>query len=260
MKDILENSHNFDVDGPRSSAMGFVHSVETAGTVDGPGVRYVVFLTGCPLSCQYCHNPDALKLKNGVLRRVEDILNDIHDYRQFIERARGGVTISGGEPLVQANFTKGLLKGCKDMGLHTALDTSGYLGEAADDELLSYTDLVLLDIKSGIPDIYREVTGVEIDKTLEFAYRLSDMGKKVWVRFVLVPGLTDSEENIDAVAKIIEQLENVERVDILPFHQMGEFKWEQLDLIYKLKDTPPAGEKDVERAREIFARHSIQAV
>jgi len=119
---------------------------------------------------------------------------------------------------------------------------------------------VLLDIKSGIPEIYREVTGVEIEKTVEFAYRLSDMGKKVWVRFVLVPGLTDSEENIDAVARIIEQLDNIERVDILPFHQMGAFKWEQMDLAYKLKDTPPADEKDVERAREIFSRHGIKAV
>ncbi len=251
---------DFDTDGIRAKTMGYVHSVETAGTVDGPGIRYVLFLTGCPLACQYCHNPDAMKLKNGVLRSVEDILHDINDYRHFIERARGGVTISGGEPLVQAQFAKSLLKGCKEIGLHTALDTSGYLGQAADDELLSYTDMVLLDIKSGIPEIYKEVTGVPLDNTLEFAFRLSEIGKPVWVRFVLVPGLTDSRENIEAVAGIVSELDNIERVDILPFHQMGAYKWEELGLIYKLENTPPAEEKDVERARTIFTEYGVKAI
>lgn len=240
--------------------LGHVHSVETAGTVDGPGVRYVVFLTGCPLSCQYCHNPDALKLKNGVVRSVDDILEDIQDYRQFIERANGGVTISGGEPLSQAQFTKSLLKGCKDMGLHTALDTSGFLGAQTDDELLSYTDLVLLDIKSGLPEIYEEVTGVSLNPTLEFAHRLSAMGKPVWIRFVLVPGLTDSPENLEAVASIIVSLHNVERVDILPFHQMATYKWTELGMEYKLKDTRPGNEDDVARARDIFAKQGIKAI
>lgn len=260
--DIKKPKSVFDIeaDSPQASLLGYVHSVETAGTVDGPGVRYVVFLNGCPLSCQYCHNPDTLKLKGGVLRNVEDILHDISEYRIFLERAKGGVTISGGEPLVQAQFTKSLLKGCKAMGLHTALDTSGYLGKAADDELLSYTDLVLLDIKSGIPEIYKEVTGVPIDPTLDFAFRLADMGKDIWIRFVLVPGLTDSRENIEAVADIVSELDSVRRLDILPFHQMGMYKWEEMNMTYKLKDCRTPDEEDVARAREIFVSHGINAV
>ncbi len=259
-KDLPGNIFAIETDSPQAKSLGYVHSIETAGTVDGPGVRYVIFLTGCPLACQYCHNPDALKLKNGVIRSVEDILSDIHDYRQFLQRAKGGVTISGGEPLSQARFTKSILRGCKEMGLHTALDTSGFLGEAADDEMLSNIDLILLDIKSGLPDLYKEVTGVSLEPTLEFAFRLSEMNKPVWIRFVLVPGLTDSRENIEAVAKIISQLDNVQRVDILPFHQMGAYKWENLGLKYKLKDTRPANEEDVAAARAIFGSYGIKAL
>ncbi len=242
-----------------SPVMGYLHSIETGGTVDGPGWRYVVFLAGCPLSCQYCHNPDALKMKNGSRRSVEDILTDINEYRFFIERAKGGVTISGGEPLSQPHFTKALLRGCKEMGLHTALDTSGFMGQMADEELLSYTDLVLLDIKSGLPDIYKKVTGVRIEPTLEFAARLSEMDQPMWIRFVLVPGLTDSPENIEAVAKIASYLNNVERLDILPFHQMGSFKWEEMGMAYMLEGVPEATAEDVEKARNIFARYGITA-
>lgn len=267
MSDVIEKNPGkddkelaLDPDSFQAKTMGYVHSVETGGTVDGPGVRYVVFLTGCPLSCLYCHNPDCLKMKNGVLRSAGDVLDDIQDYRWFIERARGGVTISGGEPTTQPHFVKTLLKGCKAMGLHTALDTSGYLNRQADDELLSYVDLVLLDIKSGLPDTYLKVTGVPLQPTLDFADRLKEMNKPVWLRFVLVPGLTDAEENIDAVARIASNLPNIERVDILPFHQMAEFKWEELGMQYMLKDTRPANDDDVARARKIFARHGIHAV
>jgi pyruvate formate lyase activating enzyme len=251
---------DIDPESMRAKTMGFVHSIETAGTVDGPGVRYVVFLTGCPLSCLYCHNPDCIKMKNGVLRSAGDILDDVQDYRWFLERTKGGVTISGGEPLTQARFVKTLLKGCKAQGLHTALDTSGYLNDQADEELLSYVDLVLLDIKSGLPETYLKVTGVPLQPTLDFAEKLRRIGKPVWMRFVLVPGLTDAEDNIEAVAKIAAGLDNIERVDILPFHQMAEYKWEEMGMTYQLKDTRPAGDEDVARAREIFARHGIKAV
>lgn len=239
---------------------GHIHSVETAGTVDGPGIRFVLFLTGCPLSCLYCHNPDCLKLKNGRVETVENLLAEIATYRNYLQKTKGGVTISGGEPLVQPAFTEALLRGCKEMGLHTALDTSGFLGHNAPDSLLEATDLVLLDIKSGLPDVYKRVTGVELQPTLDFAKRLDAMGKPVWARFVLVPGWTDGEDNIRAVADIIAPLSNVERVEVLPFHKMGEHKWEGLGIEYALKNVEPPSRDDTDRARDIFRRAGLQVV
>ena len=158
------------------------------------------------------------------------------------------MTISGGEPLVQPAFTEALLRGCKAMGLHTALDTSGFAGDRAPDSLLDVTDLVLLDIKSGLPGLYQRVTGVPLQPTLDFAQRLKARGLPVWVRFVLVPGLTDGEDNIRAVARIVAGLSNVERVEVLPFHKMGEHKWEEMGMTYRLKDTPPPTAEQTERA------------
>ncbi len=237
---------------------GYIHSIETAGTVDGPGVRYVVFLTGCPLSCPYCHNPDAQKMKGGVLRNIDDILTDIHDYRFFLEKAKGGVTISGGEPLAQLSFTKNLLHGCKKMGLHTALDTSGFLSEKVDDDMLDQIDLVLLDIKSGIPALYKKVTGVPLQPTINFAQRLAQKNKPVWIRFVLVPGLTDSPDNIEEVANIAASLGNVEKVELLPFHKMGEYKWDALNRPYMLKETKEPTPEEINKAKKIFERKGLK--
>src|SRR5512143_138394 len=169
---------------------GYIHSVESGGTVDGPGVRFVVFTTGCPLRCLYCHNPDSLHLKDGRQVSSAKVVAEIAGYAPFLKRARGGVTISGGEPLAQPAFTAAVLRGCKRLGLHTALDTSGYLGAAAPDALLADTDLVLLDIKSFDPETYRRLTGVALQPTLDFARRLAALDKAMWVRYVLVPGLT----------------------------------------------------------------------
>lgn len=240
--------------------VGYLHSVETAGTVDGPGVRFVVFLTGCALRCQYCHNPDCLHLKDGNLVRADDVVAEIGRYAKFLKRARGGVTVTGGEPLVQPAFTTRILEGAKRLGLHTALDTSGHLGALADDRLLAATDLVLLDIKSADPDIYRETTGRELAPTLAFADRLDRLGKPVWARFVLVPGLTDDPANVRGVAAICAAHGTVERVDVLPFHQMGAEKWEKLGLTYRLADTPEPTEAETERARQVFRDAGIAAV
>lgn len=240
--------------------VGYLHSIETAGTVDGPGVRFVVFLTGCTLRCQYCHNPDCLHMKDGNVVRADDVVAEMAGYAKFLKRARGGVTVTGGDPLVQVPFTTRLLEGAKRLGLHTALDTSGHLGALADDRLLASTDLVLLDIKSADPDTYRTTTGRELASTLTFIDRLAALQKPVWVRFVLVPGLTDDPENIRGVARICAAHDNVSRVDVLPFHQMGAAKWERLGLTYTLRDTPEPTAVQAEAARQMFREAGVSHV
>jgi pyruvate formate lyase activating enzyme len=236
---------------------GYVHSVETAGTVDGPGVRFVVFLAGCPLTCHYCHNPDTQKLSGGRLVASRSLLDEIAQYKPYLVHTHGGVTVSGGEPLLQPAFVEAVFAGCKDLGLHTALDTSGFLGARASDALLDATDLVLLDIKSGLPGLYQRVTGAALQPTLEFARRLAARKQPVWVRFVLVPGLTDGEDNIRAVARIVAKLTNVERVEVLPFHKMGEHKWDEMGMDYQLKETPPPTLEQMERAHGIFRAEGV---
>lgn len=241
-----------------TSLTGLVHSVESCGTVDGPGIRFVLFLSGCSLRCLYCHNPDTSYMRRGSRRTVPDVLEEISRYRDFLNTAEGGVTLSGGDPLFQPSFAKAILKGCKATGLHTCLDTSGHLGANADDELLAHTDLVLLDIKAWNPEQYRSLTGGDLLPTLEFAERLSALRKSVWLRHVLVPGLTDERKDITALARYAHSLGNVERVDILPFHQMGRFKWDELNLDYTLKDVPEPSAEQVELAREIFRREGFR--
>jgi pyruvate formate lyase activating enzyme len=249
-----------DIDPVAGAIAGYVHSVESAGTVDGPGVRFVVFLAGCRLTCAYCHNPDCQQVGNGRLTSSDSLLNEIADYKPYFQHTHGGVTISGGEPLVQPAFTEALLKGCKQLGLHTALDTCGFPGARAPDSLLDATDLVLLDIKSGLPGLYQRVTGAPLQPTLDFAQRLKARGLPIWVRFVLVPGLTDGEDNVRAVARIVADLPNCERVEVLPFHKMGEHKWEELGMRYRLKDTQPPTPEQVERAGAIFREHGVTNV
>jgi pyruvate formate lyase activating enzyme len=231
---------------------GWVHSYETGSTVDGPGVRLMLFMSGCFLRCQFCHNPDTWHLKDGTRIDLAHAVRRLGDFAPALRAMDGGLTISGGEPLVQVNFTRGLYAAAKGMGLHTALDTSGFLGHRADDDYLKNVDLVLLDIKSGDPDTYRRVTGAELKPTLRFAERLNAMGKAVWVRFVLVPGLTDDPENIAKVARFVAPMRNVEWIEVLPFHQMGAFKWKTLGLDYKLDHTPTPTAAQVQAALQIF--------
>jgi pyruvate formate lyase activating enzyme len=253
----LSGTPSFGVALPGPDTCGVVEAVETCGAVDGPGVRYVVFTKGCPLRCQYCHNPETQGPAIGEQTTAAEVLKDVARYTPFLKR--GGLTVSGGEPLLQAEFVHALFRGAKELGLHTALDTSGFLGQRASDELLQDTDLVLLDIKSGRPSTYKEVTGVRLEPTLEFARRLDKLGRKMWIRFVLVPGLTDGDENIDSVARFVETLNHVDRVEILPFHKMGENKYETTGKDYQLADTTTPDEGDMERARAIFARHGLTA-
>ena len=247
---------------PRKTASvdGYIHSVETLGTVDGPGVRYVIFAQGCPLRCLYCHNPDSFKMKAGRFVASGVLLDEIRGMADFLGRARGGVTISGGEPLVQPEFIASILRGCKEMNLHTALDTTGYLGAAATDAMLDDIDLVLLDIKSFDPAIYRRVTGVELQPTLDFARRLDGRGNRMWIRFVLVPGLTDDPANVEGLADFVASLKLVERVEVLPFHKLGEFKWKELQMAYQLGDTQIPTPESIERVHGIFASRGLTVV
>lgn len=234
------------------SRSGWVHSYETGSTVDGPGIRITVFMSGCLLRCQYCHNPDTWHLKDGTRVELAKAIRRLEDFAGPLRRMGGGLTISGGEPLVQAGFTRGLFRAAKEMGLHTALDTSGFLGDRCEDSYLDLVDLVLLDIKSGDPSTYQRVTGKPLEPTLRFANRLAQIGKPVWIRFVLVPGLTDDPANVAAVGKIVAPMHNVEWLEVLPFHQMGAFKWQALNLDYQLAETPTPTPQQVVAAMEVL--------
>jgi pyruvate formate lyase activating enzyme len=219
-------------------SFGYCHSYETSSRYDGPGLRIVLFVSGCLLRCTYCHNPDTWHLKDGSYVSVEHVLRRIGDFAPIISSLGGGLTISGGEPMVQLAFTKKIFAGAKEMGLHTAIQTSGFLSDRADQRYLSVIDHVLLDIKSSDPDTYRRVTGRDLAPTLRFAERLASMSKPVWVRFTLVPGATDDPANVDGIARFVAPMKNVEWVEVQPFHQMGAFKWQAMNLDYKHADTP----------------------
>ena len=241
-----------------SALAGKIHSIETCGTVDGPGIRYVIFTQGCPLRCLYCHNPDCRYPNSGKEVTVDKLIEDIQKYRSYLEFSGGGVTITGGEPLMQPEFICEIFRRCQALGIHTALDTSGYVKLATAKSVLDYVDLILLDIKSFDPKIYYQVTSVSLEPTLNLACYLNIINKPAWIRFVLVPNLTDSPNNVRGLAEFVSSLKNVERVEILPFHKMGEYKWEQLGYEYQLKNTPPASQELVATAKNIFQEYGIQ--
>lgn len=231
---------------------GRIHSIETFGTVDGPGIRFVVFMQGCPLRCLYCHNRDTWNPKGGREVTVDEIIEDLKGYMEFIKFSGGGITVTGGEPTLQAQFVTELFKRCKEFGVHTALDTSGFANIEKVKELLQYTDLVLLDIKQAIGDKHKVLTGVGNEKIQAFARYLSDQGIAAWIRYVLVPGYTDGEDDLAAAADFIGELKNVKRIDVLPYHSMGEYKWEKLGEKYPLHGVESPSQEQVERAKKIL--------
>ncbi|WP_026486599.1 pyruvate formate-lyase-activating protein [Caldanaerobius polysaccharolyticus] len=234
---------------------GYIHSIETCGTVDGPGIRYVVFTQGCPLRCRYCHNPDTWKMLDGKEVTVDEIIQDAVKYKPYMKFSGGGLTLTGGEPTLQIEFATELFKRCKEEDIHTALDTSGYVDIEKADKLLKYTDLVLLDIKHIDSNTHKDITGVPNDKTLRFARHLSDIDIPTWIRYVLVPGLTDKQEDIEKLAVFVSTLSSVERVEILPYHTMGVNKWKELGYEYTLKDVNPPSKEAIARAINIFKKH-----
>jgi pyruvate formate lyase activating enzyme len=212
----------------------------------------VLFLSGCLLRCTYCHNPDTWHLKDGTRVSVQQVLDRLKSFAPALRSLDGGLTISGGEAMVQMEFTRRILAGAKDMGLHTAIETSGFLGDKVDDRFLSALDLVLLDIKSSDPATYKKVTGRELAPTLRFAERLAKIGKPAWVRFTLVPGQTDDPANVEGIARFVAPMKNVQWVEVQPFHQMGAFKWKAMNLEYKLSDTPAASPELTKRVIDQF--------
>jgi pyruvate formate lyase activating enzyme len=241
-----------------AGATGSIHSWDLVTAQDGPGTRMTLFMAGCGMRCQFCHNPETWRMRDGIPRSVEQVLDRVARYKKIMKVTGGGLTISGGEPLLQARFVANVFHRAKaELGIHTALDTAGLLGARLSDDELQDIDLTLLDIKSGLAETYRRVTGRPLQPTLDFARRLSDAGRTMWIRFVLVPGLTDAPDNIAAVADIVAGLQTVERVEVLPFHQLGRTKWAATGEKYLLGDTKAATREEAEAARYVFRERGL---
>lgn len=238
--------------------LGRIHSLESFGTVDGPGIRFVIFMQGCPLRCQFCHNPDTWDVNKGKEYTPDSLMEEIIKYKSYMDFSGGGVTFTGGEPLLQTDFILEVSKLCKDKGISTAIDTSGFIFNDKVKELLEYTDLVLLDIKNFDPIVYKTVTGVSLSPTLKFLDYLKEINKPTWIRYVVVPQLTD---NLDSVRKLSDHLDaypNVEKIELLAFHKMGEYKWQELGLEYKLSDTKEPSKELMQQVVEILSNKGKQ--
>ena len=271
--DLLEAKSHFDISvnlgrgvpdatvltALATGEMGFIQSFTTGSTVDGPGVRVVGWTTGCHWRCLYCHNPDTWTMSNGIPVTLARATEELRKYRSGLKVMSGGFTLSGGEPLLQDRFAVKLFTAVKAMGIHTALDTNGSLGKRLTDEELEKIDLVLLDIKGWDAKRHLNLTGMDNGPVLDFACRLAARGVPAWLRFVLVPGLTDDAEEIARIAGFAAGLGNVERVDVLPFHQMGRFKWKELRLNYTLEHVAPPTREAVERALAQFRAEGLKA-
>lgn len=238
---------------------GYIHSFESFGTKDGPGIRFVLFMQGCPLRCLYCHNPDTWNIKNYKHEvSAKEVFEEVWKVKGFIKN--GGVTISGGEPFLQCDFILEFFKLCKENEIHTAIDTSGYILNDKVKNILEYTDLVLLDIKHINPESYKRVTSRSLEPTLLFFDYLKEINKPVWLRYVLVPDLTDNIEDIHEWAKYVSKYKNVERVDVLPFHQMGIHKWEEANIKYSLADTRTPSKEEIETVEQIFKSYNLPII
>jgi pyruvate formate lyase activating enzyme len=242
-----------------SGDMGFLHSFTTGSTVDGPGVRVVAWTTGCQFRCVYCHNPDTWTMTNGIPVTLSRAVEELGKYRHGLKSLGGGFTLSGGEPLMQDRFAVKLFMAAQRMGIHTALDTNGYLGDRLSDAELETIDLVLLDIKTYDPDRHRRLTKMDNGPTLAFARRLAERRRPIWLRFVLVPGWSDDLDDVAKIAEFTAGLGTVERIDVLPFHQLGKYKWERLNMEYTLRDLEPPTNEAVERACAAFRAHGLAA-
>ena len=231
---------------------GYIHQVETMGLVDGPGIRVVVFMQGCPLRCLFCHNPETWDKESNIKMTSKEIVDEIRKYRPYIEMG-GGVTFSGGEPLLQSSFLLEMLKMCKNAGIHTCIDTSGtgYSKEYLD-EILKYTDLVILDIKAINEIDYKKMTGKDMSNFNYFVDRLLKCNNKIWLRQVIVPNINDNETYILNLKKYIKKFKNVEKIELLPYHSMGIEKYKKLNLKYRLLETPDMDKENCKKLEELL--------
>lgn len=234
------------------SIMGRIHSLESFGTVDGPGIRFVVFMQGCPLRCQFCHNPDTWEVHKGTEYSPEQLASEIIKYKSYMEFSGGGVTFTGGEPLLQAEFILEVCKILQKQGISIAVDTSGFVWNDAVKEVLDYTDIVLLDIKNYDPIVYQTVTGVPLAPTLKLLDYLKEKNITTWIRYVLVPQLTDNLDSVRKLSAHLDKYPNVSKIELLGFHKMGEFKWKELGLDYQLSDTKEPSKELLFEVKKIF--------
>ena len=234
------------------SITGQIHSFESFGTVDGPGIRFVVFMQGCPLRCVYCHNRDTWNPSGGKIYTTDQVMSELKKYLNYIKFSKGGITLSGGEPTLQSDFAAELFKKCREQDIHTALDTSGFAEIEKVERLLDFTDLILLDIKHTDIEMHKKITGAAPEKIRSFALYASKKGIPIWIRYVLVPGLTDSAKDLEAAAEYIACLETVEKIEVLPYHDMGVHKWEELGEKYQLIGTIPPSVESMEKAYQLL--------
>lgn len=237
---------------------GRVHSIETFGTVDGPGIRFIVFMQGCPLRCKYCHNRDTWDAKGGKEYTTDELISEVLKYSSYMKFSGGGLTVSGGEATLQPEFVAELFAKAKKNDIHTCLDTSGFVDIDKIDPILDNTDLVLLDLKHMIDDKAKDLTGVTIQKTLKLAKHLDERNIPVWIRHVLVPGITDDRENLEALGKFVSTLNNVDRLELLPYHTIGVHKWESMGIEYELKGVPDATPEDIKKASQVLKEFGLE--
>lgn len=237
--------------------IGRIHSIESFGTVDGNGIRYIVFFQGCLMQCLYCHNPDTWDMKAGRIVTVQELMSEIISYKPFLQANGGGVTASGGEPLLQARFITEWFKACHAENLTTCLDTNGYAKHYTKEieDLIKESDLVMLDLKQMKEDVHKKLTGISNKYAKDFAQYLFKQNKKTWIRYVIVPGWTDDAESAHMLGQFTKQMSNIERIELLPLHQMGEHKWKELNREYKLKNLNPPSIETLENLKKIISSY-----
>lgn len=240
------------------SVIGHVHSIETCGTVDGPGIRFIIFLQGCLMRCKYCHNRDTWDLEGGKDMTVEELMTELLQYRHFIEASGGGITISGGEAMLQPEFVKAMFEACRLEGIHTCLDTNGFVRRIDDTTkgVLDVADLVLLDIKQMDNKKHIDLTHVSNKYTLDFAKYLAENNQPVYLRYVVVPGYTDSVEDAHTLGKFIAPMKNIEKIEMLPYHELGKHKWTAMGEIYPLDGVSPPSRETMEEIKSILLQYN----
>lgn len=229
---------------------GYIHSIETFGTLDGPGIRYVIFMQGCPMRCAFCHNPDTWSMVYGQKKTVDWLVEDIKNYIPYFKSSGGGLTVSGGEPLLQATFLSLLFSRLKKLNIHKTVDTSGFAEVEKIKELMSMTDLVMLSIKHPDPERHREISGQSNDRPMALARYLNRIDMPLWIRYVLIPGVSDRQQDLQMLADLIAKFSNVQRLELLPYHTMGVSKWQALGIKSFLIDTPAPTALEIQAAQQ----------